>query len=167
MSKNNRIKVFLLLGVMLVSITLSGCTPEQPTEPSKTEPGLNTVAFSEIIDANNIEKIVINLQIYSSVRLNIDNQSDLQTVLGILDSDKEQIDSSFDYSLNDVNYFIDLICKDKVISIEAISSNNNIYYIVEDRIYKCSKSDHILLERFILEKISEERPDSVLDYIAK
>lgn len=60
MSKNNRIKVFLLLGVMLVSIIISGCTPEQPTEPSKTEPGSNTVMFHELVNMDDISKIFIS-----------------------------------------------------------------------------------------------------------
>lgn len=159
-----RMKVFLLLGVMLLGLVISGCTPE---EPPKTEPSVNTVAFTQIIDSNNIEKIVIFLEMYSSVRLDIDNRGDLQTVIDILNSDKEQIDSGIDFSPYDVNYSIDIIYKNKEISIKTISSNNDIYYIVGDCIYKCSKSNHLLLEGFIWEKISEERPNSGLDYIEK
>ena len=77
MSKNNRIKVFLLLVVMLVSITISGCTPDQPTEPSKTEPGLNTVIFHELVDTESIESISIAAPIWSySIEINEEDKVD-------------------------------------------------------------------------------------------
>ena len=77
MSKNNRIKVFLLLGVMLVSIIISGCTPEQPTEPSKTEPGLTTVVFHELVNTESIESIRIAAPIWSySIEINEEDKVD-------------------------------------------------------------------------------------------
>lgn len=59
MMANKRMKVFLLLGVMLLGLVISGCAPEQPTEPTETEPDLNTVAFHELVNMNNISKIFI------------------------------------------------------------------------------------------------------------
>lgn len=75
MSNNNRIKVFLLLGVMLVRIIISGCTPEQPTEPSMTEPGQDTIAFHEFVNAQNINVISIWAVYWSySIRINDENR---------------------------------------------------------------------------------------------
>lgn len=52
MMTNKRMKVFLLLGVMLLSLVFSGCMPGQGIEPTETEPGEN---LGYVIDMSYIE----------------------------------------------------------------------------------------------------------------
>lgn len=77
MMTNQRMKAFLLLGVMLLGLAICGCAPEQPTEPSETAPGLNTVAFHERVNTKNIESISITALYWSySIRINKENEID-------------------------------------------------------------------------------------------
>lgn len=77
MMTNQRMKAFLLLGVMLLGLAICGCAPEQPTEPSETAPGLNTVAFHELVNTKNIESISITALYWSySIRINKENEID-------------------------------------------------------------------------------------------
>lgn len=57
MMTGKRMKAFLLLGVMLLSLLISGCTPQPPTEQTETEPGLNTVLFHELVDIENVSEL--------------------------------------------------------------------------------------------------------------
>ena len=63
MMKRKSMKLFLVLGVVLLSLLASGCTPNPETKPSETEPGLNTVAFQELVDT----EIVSELHVYTMV----------------------------------------------------------------------------------------------------
>lgn len=70
-------KVILLLGVMLVSIIISSCTPEQGTEPYETEIGLSTVTFHELVNPENIESISIAALYWSySIQINENDEID-------------------------------------------------------------------------------------------
>lgn len=63
-----RICVFLLLGVLLFSIALSGCSQKEETEASDNETGCKNVAFHELIDLESIEKITVSCPIWAANR---------------------------------------------------------------------------------------------------
>lgn len=54
-----RICVFLLLGVLLFSIVLSGCSHKEETEDSENETGLKNVAFHELVKIDRIGRITV------------------------------------------------------------------------------------------------------------
>ena len=66
MMTSKRIRVFLVLGVILLGIVISGCTPEQPTEPSETEPGLNAVAFHKLVEIENVSELRVYTMVLST-----------------------------------------------------------------------------------------------------
>lgn len=121
---------------------------------------------SKIIDCEDIEKIIISFNIYSSVRLYIEKSLDLDVITNILNSDKKQIFYDIEFSIKDVDYFIDIMYKDKVISIKVLS-NNDIYYIIDDTAYSCSIANHLLLSNFVIQEYREEYPNIDLPYIRK
>ncbi len=91
----------------------------------------------EIVDANDIEKVTISTNIYSSINISFDNEEEIETFINILNADKEKVNKTIEYSLDDVKYIIDVFYKDKSISIKVFL-DKNIYYVVDNSfLYMC------------------------------
>ena len=78
MMKRKSMKLFLVLGVVLLSLLASGCTPNPETNPSGTEPEPSTIVFHELVKAEDIEYISINAMHWSS-NIIISNENEINS----------------------------------------------------------------------------------------
>ena len=183
-------KVLILLILMVSSFLLVGCNietlsnKERIIEIGKKADDCNTqfmqknndnltgdemnaeIIKNEIIDCKDIEKIVISLSVYSSISIYIDQKEEIELITDILNSDKKQIFHNVKYSFDDINFFIDIIYKEKTISIKILS-DNDIYYFIDDNTYICTKSNHKLLVDFIIQKYTEIIPETNYQFVEK
>ncbi len=149
--KRKIVKLFLMLGVITLSIVGVACSTNKNVE---------------IVDANDIEKVTISTNIYSSINISFDNEEEIETFINILNADKEKVNKTIEYSLDDVKYIIDVFYKDKSISIKVFL-DKNIYYVVDNSFYICAEDNHLLFSDFIYKKLSSIYPDIKTDYIPK
>ena len=140
-----------MLGVIALSIVGVACSTNKNVE---------------IVDTNDIEKVTISTNIYSSINISFDNEEEIETFINILNADKEKVNKTIEYSLDDVKYFIDVFYKDKSISIKVFL-DKNIYYVVDNSFYICDEDNHLLFSDFIYKKLSSIYPDIKTDYIPK
>ena len=87
--KRKVVKLFLMLGVITLSIVGVACSTNKNVE---------------IVDANDIEKVTISTNIYSSINISFDNEEEIETFINILNADKEKVNKTIEYSLDDVKY---------------------------------------------------------------
>ena len=80
MMKRKSLKLFLVLGVVLLSLLASGCTPNPETKPSETEPGLNTVAFQELVDTEIVSELHVYTMVLSTPRV-VNREEELASFL--------------------------------------------------------------------------------------
>jgi hypothetical protein len=69
MMTNKRMKVFLLLGVMILSLIASGCAPGQGTQsqtPQSEASTLKTVTFHELVDIENVSELRVYTMVLST-----------------------------------------------------------------------------------------------------
>ena len=65
MMKRKSLKLFLVLGVVLLRLLASGCTPNPETKPSETEPEPGTIVFHELVKAENVKNISFSSTFWS------------------------------------------------------------------------------------------------------
>ena len=124
----------------------------------------NTQSTKELIDSKDIERIVFTFNIYSSVKLFIEQNEEIELITNILNTDKTQIFNNIEFSYYDVSLFIDIIYKERDITIKILS-DDDIYYFIDDVGYICTKTNHNLLVDFISQKCTEIIPKTNFPFI--
>ena len=160
-------KRFLFILIIIFCFFSSGCKDNRISNSKQEKNIIKTndeTIVNAIIDTNGIEKIFIHFNIFSSRGLCIDKKEEIEQITKILNSDKEQIFDNVEFSFYDVIYTIDIVYKEKSMSIRILldNDNDNYYYFINDDIYIGTKPNQILLIEFISQKDRESIPE--IDY---
>ncbi len=142
--------------MLIFSVLIIGCQKNK-SENLKNLP--NNCTDGENIDLKDINEITVNSNIYYSVQLVIKENDDLEKIVKIINSDMRNTINNIEFSSIDTKYHIDIICESKIIQIKVLAKNEDFYYIINNKIYNCSKRNYLLLSDFIMNKY--------VDYVSK
>ena len=90
MMKRKSLKLFLVLGVVLMSIFFSGCAHEQPTEPSDTVNAAYHYTLSQLLamqgyEISDIKSVTIHRRPFDSVMTHYEEADDVKILVNGLD----------------------------------------------------------------------------------
>lgn len=109
MMTNKRMKVFLLLGVMLLSLIISGCAPGESTEPSEIDNKEYPYTLEQLLsmqgcDMLDIQSIYIHRRPFDSVMTHYEETDDVKILINSLDQGYALItESEFNTLYDDAN----------------------------------------------------------------
>ena len=142
--KRKDMKLFLVLGVVLLSLFASGCTPNPETKPSETEPERRTIAFSQIVDTADIESISAYAS-HWSYRLETREVDEIASYVAlhlqdtIFTGDPEKVDFTVADVVNPMSIYVNLtLSDDKSLTLQVNTKGQTVLHWEEQTLYLVS-----------------------------